>query len=194
MSQETKQNISAQKAARSAMQRVEQLEQIVPQIIRATQQTQAQFSQSIEILDAVVQILGPEAVEKAIAENRRERAKLTVADQLKKLEEDLASGALVKVDSITENSLIVFSESTPDGKPLDPDRTQLNFSTLVPQFKEELLLKGPGAKITSPNGNTFEVMEVYDVVPEDQRPKPVEAPAAAEAPKDLDLEAAPEGS
>lgn len=190
MSQETKQNISAQKAARSAMQRVEQLENVVPQIIRATQQTQAQFSQAMEILDAVVQTLGTDVVENAITENRRVRARATVADQIKDLEAKKATGERVVSDTVTENTTLVFSEADKDGKALDPDRTQLDFDTLIPQFKEELLLKGVGAKIVSPTGNTFELKEIYEK-------KVVEKLDLEALPEDLDLEASsvlPEGS
>jgi len=155
----------ARKNARDAMQRVTALEQVVPQLIGMVQNLQSQFSQSVEILDALVQNFGVEVVENTVIANRRQKAITKSEEEQKQMATLIEQGVMKPVSVVGERTLVVFKEQTPDGKPTEPvSRVQFMFEQLQPQFREQLTGKGAGTVITSPAGNTFTVQEVYEIV------------------------------
>lgn len=169
----------AQKNARNALQRIEYLERLIPQLLSATNnamnQAQMQFSGLVEIVDALVQAHGPEAVEAIVVENRRNRALKQVEGDKAFLKAALDSGEAKAADTVTEDSIIVFNETTEDGVALDPGRAQFQYKQLMPAFRPQVLGKGTGTKVVSPQGNVFEVVEIYSYTPK------AEVEAATEA-------------
>jgi hypothetical protein len=180
----------AAKSARNALQRVEEtlkrvdtLEQIIPKLVDATNnavgQLQSQLSQAVETLDAIIGILGPDAVSTAVLEARQTRAVNNSEQQKAKLAEEVAAGRVKVVDVVTEKSLLVFKETGKDGAEVVPSRVQFAATQLKPEFREQLLGKGAGASITdAENGHTFEITEILE--PVEGSPEPAHAPVSAE--------------
>jgi len=158
----------AQKNARNAMQRVEALEKIIPNIISATNQSlnqlQQQLAQSVEIMDALIQILGEETVGKVMQENRQFRNQKALEEAKARVAAEVDSGALKPAETVGPNSRIVFQELDANGKALEPGRAEFDVSKMLEPFRTEVQGKKAGDSIKTPAGNTFEIQEVYDNV------------------------------
>lgn len=168
------------------MERVAALEQVVPQLIGMVQNLQAQFSQSVEILDAVVQNFGVEVIENTVIANRRQKAITKAEQEEAQMKALLEQGVLKSTPVVGERTIIVFKETKPDGTPTEPvSRVQFMFEQLQQQFRDELAGKGPGTTIKSPGGNDFTVQEVYEVIP--QKPADATDPDASNNPANPEM-------
>lgn len=168
----------AGKQARNAMERVTALENVVPQIIGMLQNIQAQFSQSVEILDALVENFGIETVEKTVVANRRQKAIAKSTEETKQVAALIEQGVLKATTKVAEHNMLVFKETKPDGTPNEPvSRVQFMYEQLQEQFRTQLIGKAVGEKLASPGGNIFELAEIYEVVPQ-AAPVPDVAPVA----------------
>jgi hypothetical protein len=172
----------AQKNSRNAIQRVEELEKLVPQVISATnnavQQIQVQLSGAVEILDAVIQALGVETIEKIVTENRTRRADEQNAKTREQIDGLVAQGVLVAGDKVSEQSLVVFKEFNKEGVE-QVARLQHVFKQLQEEFKPQLLGAAVGAKVTAATGSSFEVLEIYEIV---EAKQPAPSAAVVDAP------------
>lgn len=161
---ETQQHIGAQKQARNALARVESIEKVLSEIARETDESKNRMTSVMEVMDALVQLVGINEVQTVVGENRKERA-------LKKQEQEIAavknlveSGVLVSETTANTGNLLVFKETKEDGSEVLPvSRVQFMFEQLKPDFQEQLKGKEVGSKIKSDAGNFFEVREVYSV-------------------------------
>jgi len=180
-----------QKKTANALDRLDELEKALPQIVsgvnNSLQNLQRQQETVTEILDAVIEALGQETIHGIMANNRTKRAEQQAENEKKGIEEALTSGRLVVATAITEKTIIVGKETAADGGVRVPGRVQIPFVRVGEQFQAQLKDKGVGTKLDLPNGGgTFEVVEIYDVVPPPaEGAAPVaaapEAPAAAPA-------------
>jgi hypothetical protein len=155
-------------------ERFQPLESTLGQVIQATQVLQLQFSQAVEILDATVQLLGSDAVEKTIQDNRRIAAVEKDNKRKAKLDADLEAKKLTSATNVTDTSTLVFTETLPDGKEAVPARAIFEFLELQPEFRKQVQDQAPGVKLTAPNGNTFELKEVYVPVAAPETSAPAE--------------------
>lgn len=167
---ETVANI-AQKNARNAMQRVEALEEVIPNIVSSVStgmgKVQQQVNQLAEVVEALVSLAGTEAVQKAVMENRKAADVRKVEAEVAQLAKAVETGALKTADAVADNCVLVFAEYDKEGKPLEVNgRSQFSVGQLQPQFKDELMGKKVGATITSPEGHKFEVKEIYAIQPQ----------------------------
>ena len=172
----------ATKTARNAIQRIEALEKMIPNLISATNNALTEFetklTQLAEVTDALVQNVGEEAVNTVLVAGRKVRAAGREAAEIAQIAGALATGALKPAASVGEGSVLVLKQYGADGQPLEFSRVQASVAILVPPLRQEALGKSVGYKMKAPNGdNSFEIMEIYDVAP-----PAAEVPAQAAAP------------
>jgi len=182
-----------QKKTSNALERLDQLEKTIPQIVAAVNQSvgqiQGQLSSAVEVLDAVVQTLGSDTIEKLILDSRKKKAEEQSDKEKQALAELVTQGAIVPANVVTEKSIIVGVETDKDGVVRVPGRAQVAFQRVDPQFQQGLLGQAVGFKLTLPNGGTFEVTELYEVAP----PKASDAAEAAAPVADVPVVPAPTG-
>lgn len=186
--QTTKDAISAQRKATTALDRVNALEVAVERLARAmkkffddtskqvTQQGE-QLAQAVELLDATVKLMGGDAVAKAVDDNRIERATAELERSQKALAAALEKGVVKPSDVITDNCILVAVETKADGTAVPPGRFQYHIDQISEPSRSQLLGNKPGHQIDTPAGTVFKVLEVYEVVPE--APAPAAEPAVA---------------
>jgi hypothetical protein len=167
----------ASKNARNAIQRVTDLEKRVTDLEESLQKVidatnsifkdiHTKMDAMSELARATVEVVGVEAVEQTLLQNRRADDDRNTQNLAKQVADGLANGDLKAAEVIGENSLLVFTEKGKDGQPLQLGaRKQFLMSQVLPEFRDGLMGKGVGATITSASGNTFEVIEFYDAIP-----------------------------
>lgn len=176
----------------NALDRLDQVEKTLPNLISAINNSLGGMSQQLnsqgKVLEAVMQLLGRESVESTMKEIEERRATETMEAEKKALEELTAAGNLVKVEKVSEKSIIVGREYQPDGSLRHPGRAQVAFPRVDPQFQPKLKDQGVGFVMDLPNGGKFEVAEIYEVVQKAEEAAPADAsaetppPPAPEAP------------
>lgn len=154
------------KAPVGAFDRIAALERTCQQLVQSLNmlinQANERLSATAEVLNAVVKKLGPEEVQKLVEEERaaQEAARIAAAEQY--IKDCVTKGTLVPSESMSDKSTIVGVELTPEGTPVPPGRIQIPFTSVVPDLQKQLLGKGPGTKVETQGGTTFEILEVYD--------------------------------
>jgi hypothetical protein len=180
---------SHRKQVKSALERIDVLEETLPQVVAGVNQALNQQGQRMEqlasILEAVVELLGTSTVDAKIKEISDKKTLQNLERAKKALEDALAKGEVVKTDKISEKSLVVGREVDKDGNPVFPGRVQLAYHSIKTEFQEKLKGNGVGFVVETANGSKFEVLEVYDVV-EKQTETSAPTPVLAETPADLD--------
>ncbi len=168
------------KMTKSALERIKGLEDSLQQTVQAVNQTlnliDRRFAEIEEVL-AAVKALNP-AVENEISRARQARRDAHTEAARKALEAGVASGDIAVVEAISDKSVIVGHERNADGTDKEQARSQILFSTVKPEFQEQLRGKGIGTTITGTDGGTFEVLEVYDLVEKKEEALPSEANSA----------------
>jgi hypothetical protein len=173
------QKVSQRKQVRSALERIEGLEQEMPRIVMAVNEALTgqgqQVQQLASIVEAVVELFGSDTVDAKIKELADAKVTKNLANAKAALEKGLASGEVVLADAINDNSLVVGREFKADGEVVFPGRVQLQFRAIKPEFQEKLRGQGVGFTVETAGGGKFEVLEVYTVV--EAAPAPTETPA-----------------
>lgn len=182
--------LSLRQRTKTALERIDSLEMNLGSIIQATNQVLNQVNTRLssieETLAALVVEIGADQVQARVDTMRAEAAEARMKSAKDALDKAEAAGDVVKVEAITEKSLIVGIEKDKDDKVIPPGRVQLTYGGVKPEFQAQLLGKGAGTVIKTTPGGTFEVTEVYDIV--EKKPEPeasteeAEAPAATEVP------------
>jgi len=172
------------KKSANALERLEVLERTVNSIGSATNNNINQIGGMTEVLDAVVQILGVEAIQKVLSENRVAMAEAQSKAEEEALKELLSKGDIAESEKISDKSIVVGKETNPDGTVRPPGRAQVAFARIDPTFQEQFLGKSAGFVLDLPTGGKFEVLSVYDVVEKAETPvipAPVTTEPTAEA-------------
>lgn len=173
---------SLRKTQKDALGRIQSLEESIPQIIQGVNGAFGQMNQQLggiqETLEAIVGLMGKDAVESAIEDLRVKRAAEQAEAQKAAVAEAVKAGSLVPAKVIGEQTLVIGTECDKDGKVVGNGRVQLPLQSIKPEFKEKLLGKEIGVTFDLPAGGKFTATEIYDAVE-----KAPEAPAepAAEA-------------
>jgi len=166
------------KKTSNALERLDQVEKTVMNIVSAVNNSLSQVSQQLagitEVLDAVVQTLGQETIQKVMTENRTAKAEAQAEAEKEALQELVAKGDIKAVEKVTEKCIVVGRETDKDGAVRVPGRAQVAFARIDPNFQPALLGQAPGFSLELPTGGKFEVLEVYEVVEKSETP-PVEA-------------------
>jgi len=162
---------------KTVIERVTEIEKAFPQLIEAiNDHVDRRTIPLTQLLNAVVDLLGRETVGAKMKELREQAIVQEAELKKQQLEVAVAEGRLVKVEKITEGSVIVSKEAGPDGTPIHTGRFQMTFAEVDPKFQEKLLGMSVGTKLDLPNNaGTYEVVEIYELAP-------VKVPAAIETP------------
>jgi hypothetical protein len=162
------QRVSQRKQVRSALERIDALEQELPRlgmaVDQALQVNGRRLGELASVLEAVVELLGASTVDAKIKEVADSKTMANMERAKQALEDALAKGELVKSETVTEKSLVVGREIDKNGSPIFPGRVQLTYGGIRPEFQEKLKGQAAGFSVETPRGNKFEVLEVYEVV------------------------------
>lgn len=175
---------------KDALSRITDLEELIPAISNAVNKSLQQVDQHLgnfnDSLEAVIALVGAEAVANKRAELQAAKIAQQLEDQKNAVAEAVKVGTLVVVPAITEKSLVIGVETNKDGSVAGTGRVQLPLQGIKPEFKEQLLGKAVGASFDLPTGGKFTCTEFYDVV--EQLPPPTES-AVEVAPEAAPVEA-----
>lgn len=151
---------------------VSRLEALEYQVVRfqMTENVVANLRQTtqtvVEMFSALVEELGGEELSKRIGERleegRRQKRKEEADRNEAALNQLIAAGKLEATDTVTEDSIVVGLESSPDGK-IQKERLQLNFAAFNQDIKDELLGKQVGLVIKREEKEVFELQAIYKV-------------------------------
>lgn len=181
-------NISQRARIKSALERIEALEQEFPRIIGGVNNgfmnVEGRLNETTEIMNAMAELIGQDSVAAKVAENRTKRAEATAAAQTEGLAKALADGKVAKVETISEKTIIIAKAFDKDGNLEVPGRIQMDFGQVKPEFREQFLGKSVGAILDTPVGGKLEVTELYEVVAPPPPAANTDAPAAETAPSD----------
>lgn len=158
----SKSNLSLRKKAQSALDRIDGVEEQVNEIITLLQEKIPSIDSLVTLNEAMIELLGRDAVIEAVKLSQIRKIEAKVEQRKKVLESLLKAGTIVKVDKISEKSLVIGRESTPDGNVVPPGWVEAEWKTITPSCQPAMLGQGVGFKIETPTKNMFEVLEVYD--------------------------------
>lgn len=186
--------MSLRKKAASAMERldvveaqVDDMQKTLPQLAigmnDAVNRLSGQFNDHNETLDALIGLVGVNAVQAAIQEARLNRMKTAAETTKANITKAVADGKLAKADKIGEKTLIVGRETKADGTEIPPGYAAMSFSQVKKDYKEKFLGQAAGFVFDTEAGGKFEVQELYEAVPEaTPTPEAATAPAGAVTP------------
>lgn len=167
--------VNAKRTA-NALDRLEQVEKTLTNVVSAVNGTVGNINQQLtsqgEVLQAVVTMLGRDAVEKTIKDAREAAATASMEAEKRALEELRLRGDVVTMEFVTDKAIIVGREYMPDGTVRHPGRAQVAFQRVDPQFQPKLLGQVVGFLMELPNGGKFEIVEVLQVVEKDEEVAP----------------------
>jgi hypothetical protein len=180
--------MTQRKQVKTALERIDDLEKRVPEFAREVEKAvngQAQsMAQLSEVMGALIEIVGPNAVDAMIEENRARREQARVEAAKDALAKGIAAGTIVPAALVSTRSLIVADQKDKDGKVVD---ARIVYSQVKPEYQTKVLDQAPGFSFEFPDGGSFTIKEVYDVplppVP-DSKDVPVEASEEAPAPSE----------
>ncbi len=165
---------------RNALERISGLEQDLQQLVGGIQKVLDEFNQRLnalgELSDAVVNALGRDLVNTKLQEARDQRAQEAADAAKAALAESITKGQMKAVEIVEDDSIVSGFEVDKDGKVVVPGYVQIRYSDVLPDLQEKLKGQVVGFKLETPVGGLFEVTGIYQPVPEEEWPKPVEAP------------------
>lgn len=166
-------------AHKTVIERVADLEKMVPSLLESVNDSiRRRTDPTIQTLNAVVEILGRDSVKAKMVEQMEKQQSQELEARTSHLQAGVAEGRILKVEKISENSLVVSTETDSAGKVRHPGKFHLNFGEIAPQFQEKLLGRGVGERVELPEGQgTFEVVEIYELAPTPV-PAAIQTPAA----------------
>ena len=196
-------NLSQTGRIKSALERIQGLEDELPKLIAGTNgalaQLEQRISQSTEILNAIAQVVdglaGDGTVSAKVTDNQIKRAQ-TLADQQKAgIAAALAEGKLAVTDVIGEKSVVVCVETDKDGNTVPPGYMQMEAARIIPAFHDKFIGQKVGGTVDTPNGGKLTITELYDFVAQppvaaNADTPTTDAPAATPA-TDVAVDAAP---
>lgn len=105
---------------------------------------------------------------------RLDKLKAKVEQEKKQIEHAVESGVLRASDAIGPNSLVIGRLWNKEGVVQEPGRVQISATDgfTSDEIKAKFVGQSAGYIYEAPTGEKLEVMEVYDLVPESDRPKP----------------------
>jgi hypothetical protein len=168
--------VSMRKKASDAMTRldgleseVDDLKQSFPRFAMGVQSVTSKINNEIsdlrEIVDAIIQLVGPSKVQRVMIENRLTKLQADADASSNAIAKKVEDGQLAKGDKVTESSLIVGRESNADGTVIEPGYASFVFGQVHQAFKEKLLNQSVGSVVELNDGHKFEVLEIYVEVP-----------------------------
>lgn len=149
---------------KGALERIEDLEKIIPNIASSVNQGFTEMDQQLsgltELVQAILTKVGPEEVQAIVRESRLAQRRAEVAQATEQIAKAVADGKLLVVDTIQDGDLVVGVETDVDGNVLGVGRVQLPTDKIRPELLEKLLGQPVGTRLDTPGG-VFEVQEIY---------------------------------
>lgn len=172
---------SARKQAGDALARLDEIEKVLTQLPLAMNQALNRISQQVsqiaEQLNAVVGILGVDAVAKAIQEERNAKDIADAERTKAEIEKGLAEGKLLLQDVVTEESIVTGVEYDKDGGVIVPGFIAAKFTDIEEEYKANLLGKGAGFEFATKTGGKFIVERAFVIAPPPEATAKVEQAA-----------------
>lgn len=181
---QTAAKLSASKAAKSALERIGELEGQFYNLSFGTAQgfegVQQDMSAHSEFIEAVVDLVGKEKVEERMKSNRVKRATEKMEQMRSKLDQAVADEIMLPIVAVTPTCLVVGTQKDGKGEVIPPGRAQVAFSEFAPDVAKLFEGKEVGTVVELPNGTSFKITALYD--PNPNPPKKEEAPSTESAP------------
>ena len=155
-------------------------QQIMLAVRQALGMVDARLGEQTELTKALVNIVGVKPVMDEVRRAQIEDLENKSLLEKAAFDEGVKEGKVVKVDAVSERSVIIGSEVGPDGEALHPLRVQLFFGTLKEEFRPAILGKVVGDVIETPAGTKFTIGEIWDVVVTESTEAAPDAPVEAE--------------
>jgi hypothetical protein len=164
--------------------KLQTIDKVVQNIVGAVNQglgqASTQLENVVEVLDAVVKVVGPESIQSVMTAAREAKMEEQIQSEEEALNKLLESGDLMPIDKIAEQSIVVGREFKVDGS-LRTRRAQVPYSRIEPQFQPSFLGQGVGFVLELPNGGKFEVMGIYAIVDKTQALPTANSPVTPES-------------
>lgn len=149
---------------RNSLQRLDALESLMVPLMEnmATQfrTTNGKLDQLSQIVNALIGAVGTEIVTAKLVEIQLEDARLQAEDTKKHTAQLKEQGVLSVIDTVTPGSVVIATESKPDGSVHGAGWFRVGFDELNEETKVLFEGKKAGDKGTFANGNVFEILEV----------------------------------
>lgn len=169
------------KDKRSSMERLDGIESLlVPLMENSSNQFRNHKSildQYGKIINALIASVGPDLVAENLTKIQLEEAVEEAAKTKEHTEKLKAEGVLTPIEAVTDNAVVIATETKPDGTPQGAGWFRVTFNELNEEAKALFTGKKAGETGQFANGNTFEVLEVYQFNRKQVTP---ETPAQAE--------------
>ncbi len=156
-------------------------------------QIRSQMSNAMEVVEGTVGILSeatpdlPSKIDERMKANREKRKIALIEQEVKQMAQMVEMGVLKVVNAVSPTSLIVARTFDDSGEVMGIGREQFEYTRLHPSIAPEFLAKEVGFVYTATNGRKIEVLEIYDIVPQNEvktvradasgNPAPVETPS-----------------
>lgn len=183
------------KGERGLLERLADVERHVPNLAKAVNQGFQELGGKVDglqnLVECLVQLVGPEVVMAAMAE--RERKEMEARDQqfADALKEAVAAGVMVASEAVKPEGLVV-GQNTKDGQPVGTGRVQIAVARMEPTVRDQLLGKPVGTVVETTAGTRFEVTEIYEKAPPKAATTPADSPAALPPADDITSVSTPE--
>ena len=181
----------------TVLERIENLERAEEnssnKLDEAFNQLRGQLSSAMEVVESVVAVLGEvtpdleKRVDAKMKEKREARKAAKVAQEAKQVVQMVEMGVIKPAATINSNSFIVGRTLNKEGELVGTGREQFEFGQLHPSIQGSFLGKEVGY-VFEAQGSRLEVLEVYDIVPQNEvktstldaslNPAPVTPPAS----------------
>lgn len=150
---------------RNALERISDLEQRLSVFADNTRQSfeanDKNVTELVEVMSAVVRVLGAEVVAKTLIEIQAEKAKAEAEEGKAALQARVDAGELVSSTVVTEECLITGLERNADGTEVAPGYVQLVYAGVKPEYQTKLLALKVGDSIDTENDRKFEITGIY---------------------------------
>lgn len=160
--------LSQKKQVKSAIERIDALEQELPRLALAINEVLTKNAQRLSdvasVLEAVAHMLGQDEVDAKIAELAKERASKRLAEAQEKLNEAVEAGQLVPVDMVDSDSFLVGTVSKGADANATSEQVQVTYDQLSSTIKDQLLGAAVGSTAQADDGSLFQVTEIYRVI------------------------------
>ena len=155
--------------ARNALQRVQDIEETMQQVVFQFNQEITKINENAAVL---VEMLGEDAFKATLKARRDRTEETTVSAQKAAIADAVAAGTLKSGDVVAASSLLILTEKLADGTVLPyGSRVQLPVGQIKEPLRGQFLGKKVGEAVaTEPGGHLFEVTEIYEP---QQAPAPV---------------------
>jgi hypothetical protein len=151
---------------RTALQRLDGIEELLIPLLKQMKVMSNKLDGIAQVVNGIVVAVGKDVVTQKIVELQLEDERAR-AEETKRLTEDMKQhGVLTPAEVVTKDTVIVATESKPDGTVHGAGWFRVQYNELSAEAKALFEGKKAGERGTFDNGNTFEILEVLQMHPE----------------------------